>query len=114
MSGVNQQFRQIVLTSDIRLIYSRHMVIEREDVMAMPRKVRTHVGIGDMPSSGLTPNHLTKQEFAKRVYNLMLNKGWHQSELARQAGLTRDSISTYINGKVFPTPSKLGKLAKAL
>lgn len=58
--------------------------------------------------------HLSKQEFGRRIYTLMNAQGWHQSELARKSGLTRDSISTYINGKVFPTPQKLAKLAKAL
>jgi transcriptional regulator with XRE-family HTH domain len=60
------------------------------------------------------PEEVTKQEFGKRVYRLMLEKGWKQSELARRAGLGRDSISTYIRGLVFPDPVNLEKLAKAL
>lgn len=80
----------------------------------MARKVRTHVIAPDSPTSGLAPKHLTKQEFAKRIYNLMMVRGWNQSELARQAGLNRDAISTYMNGRALPTPPKLKALANAL
>lgn len=68
----------------------------------------------------LTPRALTKQEFGRRVYNLMVGKGWTQSGLAREVtrlsgtSIGRDSISTYINGKTFPTPQKLEALAKVL
>jgi transcriptional regulator with XRE-family HTH domain len=44
----------------------------------------------------------------------MLQKGWNQSELARQAGIPRDSISTYVRGLSLPTPSNLAKVAAAL
>jgi transcriptional regulator with XRE-family HTH domain len=62
----------------------------------------------------LAPSHLTKQEFGKRVYRLMIGKGWTQSELSRQSGLPRDSISVYVRGKSLPTPQSLESLAKAL
>lgn len=81
----------------------------------MPRAVRTHVGdVSDSPSMQLTPKHLTKQEFGKRLYRLMTGKGWNQSELARRADLNRDAISTYVRGRVLPTPVSLQALAKAL
>lgn len=38
---------------------------------------------------------------------------WNQSELSRATGLGRDSISTYINGTVHPTPKNLAKIANA-
>ncbi|MGE0211795.1 MAG: helix-turn-helix domain-containing protein [Parvibaculaceae bacterium] len=57
------------------------------------------------------PKHLTKQQFGKRLYELMLKRGWHQSELARRADLPRDSISVYIRGRSLPTPASLKKLA---
>ena len=76
----------------------------------MARKVRTHVG-DDRP---LAPKHLTKQEFARRLYKLMVSKGWHQSELARQADIPRDSVSVYIRGKPLPSPLTVKKLAEAL
>lgn len=81
----------------------------------MVRKMRTHVVGGDSATpSEFRPKHLTKQEFGRRLYNVMLAKGWHQSELARQSGLPRDSVSTYIRGKTLPTPNNLQALAKAL
>jgi transcriptional regulator with XRE-family HTH domain len=58
--------------------------------------------------------HLTRQEFGKRLYDLILEKGWTQSELARRAGVLRDSISSYVNGKILPEPLNLKKLADAL
>lgn len=64
--------------------------------------------------SSLAPKHLQKQEFGRRVYRLMNEKGWHQSELARKANLNRAAISTYINGRVLPTPTHLKSLAEAL
>lgn len=60
------------------------------------------------------PRQVTKQEFGRRLYKAMLNKGWNQSELSRRSGLTRDSISTYITGKVLPTEPNLIKLAGVL
>jgi transcriptional regulator with XRE-family HTH domain len=81
----------------------------------MPRKTRTHVLAPDSPPErSLVPKHLTKQEFGKRLYRLMLGKGWNQSELARRADLPRDSISVYIRGRSLPTASSLRKLADAL
>lgn len=81
----------------------------------MAKQNRTHITDA---SSGtridLAPKHLTKHAFAKRLYGLMVSKGWNQSELARQAGLPRDSISTYIRAKVMPTAQSVRGLAKAL
>lgn len=79
----------------------------------MPRKTRFHVD--EMPSDPtLAPKHLTKQEFGRRLYRLMISKGWNQSELARQAQLPRDSVSVYVRGRSLPTPKSLAKLAEAL
>lgn len=55
-----------------------------------------------------------KQDFGRRLYKLMLNKGWRQSELARKAGMQRSSISAYIRGNTLPTPVNIDKLAAAL
>lgn len=80
----------------------------------MARKVRTWID-GDTPTDeGLRPKHLTKQEFGRRLYKLMIRKGWTQSELARQAGIARDSVSTYVRGVSLPEPLNLERLAKAL
>ena len=81
----------------------------------MPRKVRSHAGAIDAAGSvPMKPKHLTKQEFGKRLYAAMLARGWHQSELARQSGLNRDAISTYIRGRTLPTPQNRDALAAAL
>lgn len=55
-----------------------------------------------------------KADFGRRLQALILEKNWNQAELARAAGLGRDSISTYIRGQVFPDPKNLKKLADAL
>lgn len=52
-----------------------------------------------------------KSAFGDRLYKLMISKGWRQSELARRAGLSRDQVSTYINGKSLPSRDSLEKLA---
>lgn len=57
---------------------------------------------------------LTKQEFARKLYDLIMARGWNQSELARRAGVGRDAISTYIRGRSFPEPRTLKRLAEAL
>lgn len=80
----------------------------------MARKVRTFID-GDTPTDeALRPKHLSKQEFGKRLYKLMLGKGWNQSELSRQANISRDSVSTYMRGVSFPERPNLERLAKAL
>ncbi len=63
------------------------------------------------PSEGVDE---ARRAFGDRVRVRMNQKGWSQSELARRAGLKRDSVSTYINGKVWPDPANLKKLAKTL
>ena len=63
---------------------------------------------------GLGSRALTKEEFGRRLAAMMMDKGWNQSDLARAAGLGRDSISTYVRGQTFPEPKNLRKLADAL
>lgn len=70
-----------------------------------------------------------KLEFGRRLQAAMIEKGWNQSELARRANdqlpkaargqkrgrhIGRDSISHYIRGKMFPLPTYLAAIAKAL
>ena len=79
----------------------------------MVRKSRTAMPVAeDTPL--LTPRALTRQEFGRRLANLIIQKNWNQSDLSRASGLGRDSISTYVNGKTFPTPRALKALADAL
>ncbi len=67
------------------------------------------------------PVEAVKIEFAHRLQQAMIKKGWNQSELARQAQLHlpggrlgRDNVSTYIRGSVLPGPNNLHALATAL
>ena len=78
----------------------------------MPRRSRQTME--PTPTTSLTPKALTKQEFGRRLNGLILDKNWNQADLSRAAGLGRDSISTYVNGKTFPTPRALNALATAL
>lgn len=75
---------------------------------------RTHIAGPDQIGSSLAPKELSKQEFGRRLYTLMLGKGWTQAELARRADVLRDSVSNYIRGQVMPTHENASKLAAAL
>jgi transcriptional regulator with XRE-family HTH domain len=66
--------------------------------------------------------------FANKLNTLRLEKGWSQSDLAREAAahmpkgpdgkplaqMGRDSVSNYLRGKTKPRPEHLEPLAKAL
>ncbi len=80
----------------------------------MAKSSRTHLDGVENELGDLAPHHMTKEQFGRRLYKLMIAKGWRQSELARQAGLGRDAISTYVTGRSFPTPINAKKLADAL
>lgn len=81
----------------------------------MQDTIRAHAEIGRNPAStASTSKDLVKQDFGRRVYRLMIKRGWTQSELSRQADLPRDSISVYVRGVSLPTPESLKKLAGAL
>ena len=53
-------------------------------------------------------------EIGRRISEKMQAKNWNQSDLARAAGLGRDSISTYVRGMVKPSPENLKQIANAL
>lgn len=57
---------------------------------------------------------LARAEFAKRLKSAMLARHMSQSELSRQSGVKRDSISTYVNAKTLPGMAPLKKIAAAL
>lgn len=86
----------------------------------MARITRTHLGAGKGVGDGrgnvvdLTPRHLKREDFGKRLYRLMMSKSWSQAELGRASGIQRASISAYINGRNYPDPQNLAKLASAL
>lgn len=62
----------------------------------------------------LSIKSLSKQEFGKRLWALIVRKGWSQSDLSRASGIGRDSISNYIRGKTIPTAQAVYKLAESL
>lgn len=91
----------------------------------MARKLRTHIDNQEGRSMTSTNDNdggnvpravsqMSKQEFGRNLYRLMIAKGWTQSYLAKQAGILRGSVSDYINGKTFPSPKATRKLAAAL
>lgn len=80
----------------------------------MARSTRTHLNPTNKSKSPLIPKHLAKEEFARRLYKLMLDRYDSQAEFARASGLPRNAISVYINGKSFPNRESLKALAKAL
>ena len=55
-----------------------------------------------------------KKEFGRKVQTIMLDLGWNQSQLARESGIGRDSISGYVRGQNLPNSSHLSKLSRAL
>lgn len=61
-----------------------------------------------------TPRHLSKQEFGRRLYRIMTEKGLRQSELARRADLPRNNVSSYVRGLSYPSRMSLVKIAKAV
>jgi len=44
---------------------------------------------------------------------MLTEKDWNQSELARRAGIARDSVSTYVGGTAMPDPINAAKIARA-
>lgn len=83
----------------------------------MARNERTHIVNDDTKQSAdsaFVPRNLSKEEFGRRLYQLMIKQGLRQSDLARKAGVQRDSISVYVRGKSLPTALNLSKIATAL
>lgn len=61
------------------------------------------------------------KDFARRLQGAMIDKGWNQSDLARQAAkhmpnknFGRDNVSKYLKGSSMPNPLRLAALSKAL
>lgn len=65
------------------------------------------------PANGYPPEHV-RIAIGRKIAQLLEEKGWKQSELAKRANIGRDSISLYVRGKTVPTPASLGKIANAL
>jgi transcriptional regulator with XRE-family HTH domain len=80
--------------------------------MAPDRK--PSVNDGSTEPSQITRKHLERHDFAKRLYRMILEKGWTQSELARRSGVQRESVSNYVNANTMPDLPNVKKLAGAL
>ena len=62
-----------------------------------------------------------KQRFSERLRQFLVDRGWNQSDLAREAAkhighgkFSRDNVSNYIRALVLPTPVHLKAIADAL
>jgi transcriptional regulator with XRE-family HTH domain len=62
----------------------------------------------------LDPKERARIDFSNRLQAVLLEKGLTQSDLAREADLGRDAISTYVRAISMPEPKNLHKIAKAL
>lgn len=86
----------------------------------MPRRDYVNPAPGNIPAGA--PKDAVKVEFAKRLQNAIIDKGWSQSDLARRASkhmpegksIGRDLVSNWIRGLSLPRPHHLKALAKAL
>lgn len=96
------------------MTYKQRVSSRKIRVQIVARKTRNHLEGPSTDNGDMTPVHISKQEFGRRVQRAMYAKGWHPSELARQANVRRDAVSTYIRGVYYPSPTNLHKIAKAL
>jgi transcriptional regulator with XRE-family HTH domain len=74
----------------------------------------------DDPGADFSPTQLTKQEFGRRLSRMLSERYMSQSDLVRKVKdvtgetIGRDAISTYVNGRTFPTPKSLELICRAL
>lgn len=80
----------------------------------MARVMKSQLTDGEIADTPRGLVEMSRAEFAQRLYNILLEKGWTQSELARRAELPRDNVSMYVRAKSSPTPQSLKKMADAL
>lgn len=91
----------------------------------MARRPRGSAVYNPEPDNNIDPNTAREGalvEFASRLQRAMVEKGWNQSEFAREASkhlppgatLGRDSMSQYIRGISFPSPVNLKAIAEAI
>lgn len=80
----------------------------------MAERISGRSPVNDTADVDLSVRSIRKVEFAKRLFNLMNEKNWNQSDLSRAANMGRDSISQYIRANNIPSPKNLKKLADAL
>jgi transcriptional regulator with XRE-family HTH domain len=55
-----------------------------------------------------------RKELGRRIKNLILIKGWTQSELAKKSGITEGNLSKIINGEIATSAEVIYRLAEVL
>lgn len=85
----------------------------------VPLSRRTQSTRSSIPDDA--PSDAAKREFGRKLYRLMIDKGWNQSDLARAAAkhtsdgkFGRDNVSGYIRGLRLPGATHLSALTRAL
>lgn len=68
----------------------------------------------DGDTSPMMPREMRRQEFGRNLWQLLLQRGMSQADLARASGLGRDSISGYVKGRNLPEPKSAQAMAEAL
>lgn len=87
----------------------------------MPKRSHVHNAPAKETELSGAPRAIVLREFGNRLYELLREKGWNQSELAREAAkhmpnkkFSRDNVSKYIRGRFLPNAKHLDALSKAL
>ena len=87
----------------------------------VPKNIHHNAAPSKEPLPPVASREAVLSDFAKRLQEALRDKGWNQSELARQASkfmadekFGRYNVSEYIRGKSIPSPHYLSAMAKAL
>ena len=54
------------------------------------------------------------KQFARRLQDALRDKGWSQTDLATEVGLSKGMISLYMSSKSMPESDRLAVIARAL
>lgn len=95
---------------------------EIDGMAVMPRRgPRNYVNLGEPEAlSPGVPRDAVMRDFAKRLSQLLVAKGWNQSDLARALTIEmgknfgKDNVSNYVRGVSLPTGPRLLAMAKVL
>jgi transcriptional regulator with XRE-family HTH domain len=91
-----------------------HVIARNLRDKPMPNHARTDDQAPPHPRTRYKESQEAERKmFSRRLWRLMVGKGWNQSELSRQSGVGRDMISGYIRGKHLPEPPHARRLADA-
>lgn len=59
-------------------------------------------------------DHDWRKDLGRRIKNLLVIKGWTQSELAKRSGIAEGTLSKIINGEIGTSAEHIFRLAEAL